>query len=461
LVSSKVDSCASFVPPEKVWRWTKRNPIVASLCALLLFSVTAIAIGSTIASIRLKAALEKSYLAEADSAQHARLAGQHFNALDAVAQAARIRPSLTARNEAASALALADLRIAKTWEAKESITTPLVFDSKIENYAVAEQAGIISIRRVSDKIELNRIAHNGAPAVALSPFCFNDRFLGARRSDNHWIFWDLSYRPPKQVLDVEADAYAETNDTVHIQYGIDVNCTAAPHAPRIALTLPNGGFAVYSLLTASLERKFQAPERVQAVAFENSGAQIAAGDPNHNQILIFDTLTGAQVGTIHCSEPPAPLAWNPSGQELACGGMKGELSFWNPQNGELIDSVSATRSSILQLIYSADGSYLFSASTDNNIRLWDLAGRFPACRLLNSGYIPVMRLSESGTQLAAASTLNSVSVVDPNLRPVWHTLHYPKRREASASANCLSFNQDGSLLAVASGGTRLYDVRTG
>jgi WD40 repeat protein len=72
-----------------------------------------------------------------------------------------------------------------------------------------------------------------------------------------------------------------------------------------------------------------------------------------------------------------------------------------------------------------------------------------------------MRLSESGTQLAAASTLNSVSVVDLNLKPVWHTLHYPKRREASASANCLSFNQDGSLLAVASGGTRLYDVRTG
>jgi hypothetical protein len=74
---------------------------------------------------------------------------------------------LTARNEAASALALADLRIAKTWEAKESITTPLVFDSKIENYAVAEQAGIISISRVSDKIELNRIAHSCSVAILL------------------------------------------------------------------------------------------------------------------------------------------------------------------------------------------------------------------------------------------------------------------------------------------------------
>jgi WD40 repeat protein len=158
------------------------------------------------------------------------------------------------------------------------------------------------------------------------------------------------------------------------------------------------------------------------VAFENSGAQIAASDPKHNQILIFDTITGTQVGKVNCSETPAPLAWNPSGQELACGGMKGELSFWNPKNGELIDSVSATRSTILQLIYSADGSYLLSASTDNNIRLWDLASRSPACRLLNWGYIPAMRLSESGTQLAAASAGNSVSVVDLNLKPVWHTL---------------------------------------
>jgi WD40 repeat protein len=131
---------------------------------------------------------------------------------------------------------------------------------------------------------------------------------------------------------------------------------------------------------------------------------------------------GQRVGTVNCSETPASLAWNPSGQELACGGMTGELSFWNPKNGELIDRVSATRSTILQLIYSADGSYLLSASTDNNIRLWDLASRSPACRLLNWGYIPAMRLSESGTQLAAASAGNSVSVVDLNLKPVWHTL---------------------------------------
>jgi serine/threonine protein kinase/WD40 repeat protein len=445
----------------KIWRWAKRNPIVASLAALLSFSLSAIAIGSTIASIRLNIALENAYLAQGNSVQHTRLAGQHFNALDALVQAARIRPSLTARNEAASALALADLRIAKTWEAKESITTPLVFDSKIENYAVAEQAGIISIRRVSDKIELNRVAYSGAPAVALSPFCFNDRFLGARRSNNHWTFWDLSYKPPKQVLDVETDSYLETRDTLHIEDGIDINCAAAPHAPRIALTLPNGGFAIYNLLTASFERKFQAPERVQAVAFENSGAQIAAGDPKHNQILIFDTLTGAQVGKVNCSEAPASLAWNPSGQELACGGMTGELSFWDPKNGELIDRVSATRSSILQLIYSADGSYLLSASTDSSIRLWDLASRFPACRLPNWGYIPAMRLSESGRQLAAPSAGNSVSVVDLNLKPVWHTLYYPKRKEEAAFANWLTFNQDSSLLAVASGGTRLYDVRTG
>jgi len=445
----------------KVWRWTKRNPIVASLAALLLFALIAIAVGSTIASMRLNGALENAYLAQADSAQHTGLAGQRFSALDALARAARIRPSLTARNEAASALALADLRIAKTWEAKGSITTPLVFDSRIENYAVAEQAGVVSIRRVSDKIEINRINYNGPAAVALSPFCFNDRFLGVRRSDNHWVFWDLSYKPSKQVLDAEADSYLETNDTVRIVDGIDINCAAQPRAPRIALTLPNGGFAIYNLLTGSLERRFQAPERVQAVAFENSGAQIAVGDPNHDEILIFDTSTGAQIATAHCSEAAASLAWNPSGEELAAGGMKGELSFWNPKNGELIDSVSATRSSILQLIYSADGSYLLSASTDNNVRLWDLATRSPVCRLLNWGFIPALRLSERGTQLAATSPGNSVSVVDLNLNPVWRTLYYPKKKEASASANWLAFNRDGSLLAVASGGTRLYDTQTG
>jgi len=282
-----------------------------------------------------------------------------------------------------------------------------------------------------------------------------------RRGDNHWVFWDLSHNPARQVLDVETDSYAEPINRLHIEDGIDVNCATAPNSPRVALALPNGGFGIYNLLTESLERKFQSPERLQAVAFDSSGTRLAVGDPNRNEILIFDSMTGAQTATVRCSEAPASLAWNPSGQELACGGYQGELSFWNPVNGESIDTITVTRSVIIQLIYSPEGNYLLSATTDNNIRLWDVASRYLSCRLRNWGFIPAMRLSESGAQLGVSSTGSSAGIVDINLRPVWQILHYPKKKEQSASANWLDFNQDGSLLAVASGGTRLYDVRNG
>src|SRR5438093_281059 len=56
-----------------------------------------------------------SYLSEARARRRSGRVGQRFDSLAALARAARIRPSLSLRNEAIACMALADLRIHRQW----------------------------------------------------------------------------------------------------------------------------------------------------------------------------------------------------------------------------------------------------------------------------------------------------------------------------------------------------------
>src|SRR5207249_3086059 len=98
----------------QLWRWAKRNPLPAMLVASLLIALVFIAIGSTIAAIKIGAERTRAVLAEKDAneklyqsliaqAHASRLtgtAGQRFDALNAISQASVIHPSEELRREA-------------------------------------------------------------------------------------------------------------------------------------------------------------------------------------------------------------------------------------------------------------------------------------------------------------------------------------------------------------------------
>ena len=78
-----------------------------------------------------------SYLAEARAMRASGRAGQRFDSLDAVRNAAAIRPDLALRNEAIACLALSDLRVSKQAILKGHAPDDLVcYDFNLEKYAV-------------------------------------------------------------------------------------------------------------------------------------------------------------------------------------------------------------------------------------------------------------------------------------------------------------------------------------
>ncbi|MBI4600497.1 MAG: serine/threonine protein kinase [Planctomycetes bacterium] len=131
-------------------RWCARNSLAAALTAAVLSLLVVVAIVSSTYAVRLKGEqsagqekLRAAYLAEASARP-----GRRFAALEALRQAAAIRPGPDLVDEALACFALVDLRPLKTWAKKKGERIELSPDGS--RAAVAVPGGEIAIRAAED-----------------------------------------------------------------------------------------------------------------------------------------------------------------------------------------------------------------------------------------------------------------------------------------------------------------------
>ncbi len=96
---------------ERIWRWCRRNPVVASLVAGSAMLLATVALVSTIGLVTARNRLWASLFAQGRAE---RLAGSRWSALEAFGEAARIRPSEELRQEAIQTLTAPGLRLLNT-----------------------------------------------------------------------------------------------------------------------------------------------------------------------------------------------------------------------------------------------------------------------------------------------------------------------------------------------------------
>src|SRR5262249_2407490 len=133
--------------------------------------------------------LWKSYLAEARAQRNSNEGGRRFEGLEAVRNAATLRPSLELRNEAIALLTLTDIKILggkNLAKQKELVGT----DVTLERNAAGDRAGNVYIRRVADDIELARLPSTSAAAIGIWPFSPDGRMLAVLYRDQRLRVWD-------------------------------------------------------------------------------------------------------------------------------------------------------------------------------------------------------------------------------------------------------------------------------
>ena len=278
-------------------RWARRKPALAALSlAVTLLLISALA-GSVLFTKRVarerdhataseheaQSQLWRAYLEQARAIRIAPQMGRRFAAIEALAAAARIRPSLELRNAAAAALALEDIVLERRWPGmRSSIDTPVAFDGKLERYALPQPAGRISLRRLRDNFEL---ANFPAPPASQLLFSKDGRFLAGRISEGETWLWavsgDPSTNPPTPVLKLTgAEKISEMAFT--------------PDSRLFAVSIGPGELGFYDLTGEAPRQtaRWSGLPPVRGLGFDPAGQRLAVTSAADAVTEIRETATG-------------------------------------------------------------------------------------------------------------------------------------------------------------------------
>jgi WD40 repeat protein len=458
-------------PPERLLRWAKRNPALAVLSTALLALLIAVAVGSTIAAARLKISntralaaerdatekLHRSYLAQARASRRSGRAGQRFDSLAALEQAARIRPTAELRNEAIAVLALPDLAVEKTWHARTSSNAPIAFDAALERYAVETDAGVIAIRRVADQTEIMRLPapEGSSRATFITPFTADGKYLAVRHADARVRIWEI-VATPRLIVDL----------TDHPSAGgappfFPFDCAFDEKGGRVAVGLREG-IALHELATGREVQRFATADAPACLAFDPTGSRLAVIGRMKNDVQILDVVSGAFIATLAHPKFVTALTWSRDGRWVAAGCDDFGIYVWDARTGERRALLSGHRQPPTQMLFNSSGETLISTARDKTIRIWNLRTATQSVLLPAFGTEPVLRLSADGTRLACTSWDVDATILRVARSEVWRQFRGSTAGERAGIFAALEFSPDGRFLMTASKtAVRLFDRALG
>ncbi|MFL6513410.1 MAG: WD40 repeat domain-containing serine/threonine protein kinase [Chthoniobacterales bacterium] len=447
-------------------RWSRRKPAFAALSlAVSLLLVAAIAetalFTARLARERDRAAasekegqgqLWKAYLEQGLATRIAPQMGRRFAALEALAAAARVRPSLELRNAAAAALALEDIVLEYSWPTgRTSIDAPVAFDDKLERFAFPQPGDRISLRRLKDNLELTSFpAPSGTTQLHFSR---DGKFLAGRISDDETWVWRLndpsSANAPVPVLKLTgAEKLSE------MAFSGDSRVFALSAAP--------GELAFYDL-TGAVPRetaRWTGLPRLRGIGFDPGGQRVAVTSEREAVAEIRETNTGHVLQRLLHPAGVTGVDWSPDGTELATGSEDFVVRVWDPETGAIRHALEGHQNVSVRPLYHPNGQILATAGWDAVLRFWASA----TGRLLFNGPASHdwQRFSRDGSHLAVANYDGSVEVyrVAP-AKPV--RMFAPGTREqAPRLYRWLDFSPDSQRLVFPGAGcVHVWDVSSG
>ena len=439
--------------PEKIWRWCRRKPALASALGGCVALLLALAIGSTVAAIRIQRARDRagaaelkakqelwaSYLAQARAQRLSGLAGRKQQALQAIAAATKLRPSIDLRNEAIAALALTDIGAPETWRVADERTSRdmVVLDRTFERCAVCDQRGGTTLLRRSDGKVLARLPTPPA-SDALLRFSPSGRFLSIQLSGGQIWLWDLAHGPP----------LAHTNFP-RVFDGTRAS-SFAPDETSFAVGDTSGSIHFFDLNALDESGVLFTGQPAYRIDFSPNGELLAC--TVRTNINLFDIKRRERVKVLHGREIITDFDWHPEGRFLAAGYDNGNVVLWDTRTGE--DYPLAGHAQYVGgVLFDRLGQFFVTDSWDGTTRFWDVLTRRQICW---TGYASAQQASEDGRFFSFWRTRGELGI--------WSVLRSPVFRlvtnvgaPAPLGGSCLS-SDDRWLIFGESGGWHLWDT---
>lgn len=493
---------------ERLWRWCRRNPALATASGVALVGLIAVAIVSTIFAVHQHMAAEEirgeQVKTEAALASSQRLSatlaldrglercrqGDASHGLLWLARALEIAPDdaldlqrvirlnlgawrhrllplrmILSHNDARVGVYSPDgKRIltagldsrAVVWDAAtgKQIGEPMLHGDSI-HYAIFSPDGAIVLTGSFDKTARFWSAATGKP---LSASLKHDEILDAVAfsRDGKWAA-TASGDGTAHVWDVKTGqrvGKAVVHPSRFSQVGF------SPDGRILVTATRNPTVRLWDAATGKLLREPGHGRVIECFAFNKEGTRLATGG-SAPAVTLWDMATGKPLAPVFSHENVVRrIAFSPDGKTLATGSSDRTARLWEAETGKPIGLPLAHESGVSDLTFSADGKMLATAS-GSSARLWDAtSGKLLAAPLYHQDHISAVSLSSDGRSLLTAGWDGQVRVWDA--RPQKQAVRI---LQCDGIVQAVAYSPDGKKLAAGGfggGGTaRIWNVATG
>ncbi len=421
--------------PEKIWRWCRRKPAIASLGLATIVLLIAVGVGSPIAAWRINherqraengelAARQKAYASDINLLQHALTVNNLGRAQELLN---RQRPQ-SGQND------LRGWEWRYLWQhsqsdalftlcQKSNYINSLTISHDGKWLAVGELlSGGISIWDLGTRAEILRLAAGErlvhctfSPREPLLAFS-TETGMNSTNSRSAVRLWDVVRRQTLVELPLGgrfrgmvfssdgqmlATSTAAPDNQITIWRVSDGRKLAAYSAPQVRDTsgiafattsdlstaahgMPGGRIRVMNLSTGKERWTAQADdEHITTLAFSGDGKILASGSGyGPSPILLWDVASGKEIGHLEGHRGwVASLVFWPDGKTLASASADQTIRLWDvtdPAHGRSLNILRGHRLEVWRLLLLPDNKTLVSGSKDGSVCVWNTAESRPA-----------------------------------------------------------------------------------
>jgi serine/threonine protein kinase len=396
---------------EQVWRWCRRNPVVASLSAailLLLAVLTAVAlVNSAILSKALQAERVKLWESHRDRARALRMSrrpGQRIESMQSIAEALQLPlPSghslAELRTEAAAALALPDIEVVRELPVSfgRGILT-IALDNDLTRYASFGEEGTVTVGRLSDD---SVIAHWKETGHRIRNG--DERPARFSRDGRYLSVW---YGHPGRLVVHKFDGSEPT-----VCFSAD-DCSPeesafTPDGTRLAYLMPDTRIALVELRSGQVRRLAPTSVEQRGLNIASDGRRFAVTVNRNGKYAV--EIRELESGKILTSLPHPAFAvahngWHPGGWMIATTCTDRLIRLWDAESGKLLRTLEGHKSAGTWCAFDTTGRWLVSNDWDTVLRLWEVssgrqllsfpAGGYGLIRVNSDSLVPVMKFND-------------------------------------------------------------------